>query len=105
MDPKEDSFTDQVSRSAKVRTAISSKHAKTNHFRFSVFRLKNQVPSNENRFKITFWGHLSVSQDCLFGPVFKTVKKWLPVKLRAQNVAQKRGSALHSVIKVPKKVA
>ena len=79
MDPKEDSFTDLVSRPAKVRTAISSKHAKTNHFRFSVSGSKIQVPSNENRFKITFWGHLSMSQDCLFGPIFKTVKKGLHV--------------------------
>ena len=79
MGPKDGSFADQVSRSAKVRTAISSKHAKTNHFRFSVFQLKIQVPSNENRFEITFWGHLSMSQDCLFGPILKTVKKGLHV--------------------------
>ena len=72
MDPKDDSFTDQVSRSAKVRTAIPSKHAKINLFRFSVFRLKIHVPSKENRFKTTFGGHLSVSNVSQIFPIFKT---------------------------------
>ena len=102
MDPKDDSFTDQVSRSAKVRTAIPSKHAKINLFRFSVFRLKIHVPSNENRFKTTFGGHLSMSQDGLFCPIFKTVKKRNLAEWRRKTGDKKGASALVSAFKLAK---
>ena len=95
---KVDVLADQVYRFAKVRTAKYKKQP----FRFSELCLTNEVPSKENRFKTTFGGHLSVSQDGLFFPIFKTMKKQNPHS-RSEKTGDKKGtSALVSVFKLEK---
>ena len=51
---KVDALADQVYLFAKVRTAISSKHAKNHLFDFFCLGGAQNAPTQENRFKTTF---------------------------------------------------
>ena len=56
---KVDALVDQVCLFAKVRTAISSKHAKTHLFDFSCLAGAQNAPTQQNHFKTTFGDPLS----------------------------------------------
>ena len=99
---KVDALVDQVYRFAKVRPAISSKHAKIISSIFFCLGGAQNAPTQENRFKTTFGGHLSVSQDGLFFPIFKTVKKQNPHSRSEKTGGEKGASALVSVFKLEK---
>ena len=69
---------------------------------FSCLGGAQKVPTQENRFKTTFGGHLSVSQDGLFFSIFKTVKKQSPHSRSEKTGDEKGASALVSVFKLEK---
>ena len=88
MGPKEGSFADQVSQSAKVRTAISSKHAKTHLFDFSCLEGAQNAPTQQNHFKPTFGDPLSALMTQRSFRFSKRSKSQIPLmvdKKRAQK--------------------
>ena len=85
---KVDALVDQVCLFAKVRTAISSKHAKTHLFDFSCLEGAQNAPTQQNHFKPTFGDPLSALMTQRSFRFSKRSKSQIPLmvdKKRAQK--------------------